>query len=410
MTTQKLAASSFTQLRYIPEVDWGVTPAVGNAIELRTTGETLDFNLTKDSSKEINASRQVRSLATTNASAQGAVNIEFSYSEYDFFLAALLGSAWVAYGTNGQSASITATSTVDGTGTGHDLLTASVATVGTDAWTKLKKGDYVRIDPAVAGTDNIGANAGLMLQLDADGTATVLSFASGSGLVAMAGKNIKISSQKLKIGNNIGSATLEKNFTDVNQFFSYTGMSPSKLDLSLQTGNFITGSLTFVGKRGARTDATVLPGVPVPSQNYRSMSAVDGVWDVRIGGVPVETKYDTFVKEMTLSYDNQLEGLMALGTLGAVQLMAKEIQLTGGMQLYLADGSLYDDFVAGVTNSFSFIVRDPDGFGYAFVFDKIDFSSMPAQASGNGQSVMLDAKWTALMGDTSKNSLTIYKL
>jgi hypothetical protein len=409
MTTQKLGASSFTQLRYIPEVDWGVTPATGNAIELRMTGETLDFNLTKDSSKEINSSRQVRSLATTNASAQGAVNIEFSYSEYDFFLAALLGSAWVAYGTSGQSASITATAAIDGTGTGHDTLTASVATAGNDAWTKLKKGDYVRIDPATP-ADVVGANAGLMLQLDMDGTTTVLSFASGSGLVAMTGKNIKISSQKLKIGNNIGSATIEKNFTDVNQFFSYTGMSPSKLDLSLQTGNFITGSLTFVGKKGNRTDVTALPGVPVASQNYRSMSAVDGVWDVRIGGVPVETKYETYIKELTLSYDNQLEGLMALGYLGAVQLMAKEIQLTGGMQLYLADGSLYDDFVAGVTNSMSFVVKDPDGYGYAFVFDKIDFSSMPVQASGNGQSVVLDAKWTALMGDTSKNSLTIFKL
>lgn len=410
MTGQVLAASSFTQLRYIVEASWGVTPVVGNGVELRMTGESLDFSLTKGSSNEINSSRQVRSLATTDASASGSVNIEMSYAEYDPFLSALLGSAWVQYGTNGTSDTISATFAKDGTGTGHDTITASVATAGSDAWTQLKKGDYVKITGFDPAADNIGANQGLMLQLDADGTATVLSFATGSGIVSMAGKNIKVSSARLKIGNNIGSFTLEKNFTDVNQFFSYTGMSPSKLDLSLQTGSFITGSLAFVGSRGQRKNTTVLPGVPVASQPYRSMSAVDGVADVRIDGIPVVQRYNTYVKELTMSYDNQLEGLKALGNLGSVQLMAKEIKLDGGMQIYLADGSLYDDFVAGVQHSFSFIVKDPDGFGYAFVFDKIDFNSMPAQASGNGQSIMLAAKWTALMGPNTKNSLTIYKL
>jgi hypothetical protein len=148
----------------------------------------------------------------------------------------------------------------------------------------------------------------------------------------------------------------------------------------------------------------------VASQTYRSMSAIDGVADVRLGGVPVETLYNTFVKELTLTYDNQLEGLQALGYLGSVQVMAKQIQLTGGMQLYLEDGSLYDAFLASVLQGFSFVLKDPDGFGYAFVLDSIDFSSMPVQGSGNGQSVLLDSKWTGLMGATSKNSLTIYRL
>lgn len=407
MTTGNLAASSFAQLRYMPEAVWGVTPVVGNALELRMTGETLDFTLTKDSSKEINASRQVRSLATTDASAQGSINIELSYKEYDLIIAALMGGAWSSYGTNGQSAEITATITVAADDTTHDLVTASVATAGNDAWTKLKKGDYVRLDGSGADADTF---ATVFIQLDADGTNLVLSAPFQSGLVAGVAQTIRVSSAKVMIGNNNTSFTLEKEFTDVDQFFSYTGMKVSKMDLSLQTGNFITGSFDFMGKAGKRTDATVLPGVFVASQAYRSMSAVDGVADVRLGGVPVATKYSTYVKELTASFDNQMEGLQALGQLGAVQIMAKEIQLTGGMQLYLADGTMYDDFVASVVQNFSFIVKDPDGFGYAFVFDAIDFSAMPVQATANGDSVLLDAKWTALMGPASGNSLTVYRL
>lgn len=403
MAGQNLAASSFTQLRYAIESTWGETPTTGNAVNLRMTGETLDFNLTKDSSKEINPSRQVRSLADTNASAQGSVNIELSYKEYDPFIAALMGASWSAYGTNGLSAAtdVTLAKAVGG----HDTLTAGTATSGADLW-NFKSGAYVKV------VDTTGNHKPVFGQLDADATSTVLSFPAGTFDQTWSAGDLSVSIGygAVKIGNNNGSFTLEKEFTDVEQFFSYRGMKVSKMDLSFQTGSFITGSFDFMGRDGQRTDASVLPGVPVASQNYRSMSGVDGVADVRVNGLPVEDTYDTYVKELTITFDNQMEGLQALGYLGAVQIMAKEIQLTGGMQLYLADGELYDAFVESVTQGFSFVAKDPDGNGYAFVFDKIEFSSMPVQASANGQSVMLDSKWTALMGDTSGNSLTIYRL
>lgn len=405
-----LAASSQTQLRYIPETVEGTTPVTGNGVNLRMTGETLDFNITKDSSKEINSSRQIRALAITNAQAQGAVNFEFVYKEYEPFLASLLMGVWAMYGTNGSSTT-NITATFAPASAGHDTVTASAATTGNDAWTKLKKGDYVRIDAPTAGPALNAGNAGFF-QLDADGTATVLSFALGSGIVAQAAAGIKVSSAKLQIGGTPSSFTLEKNFTDVGQFFSYNGMRVSKMDLSLSTGNFITGSFDFLGRQGERTQASVLPGSPVASQPGRSMSAVTGVPDVRLDGVPILTTYGTYAKEITVSFDNQLEGLQALGTLGNVAIMPKTINLTGGLSMYLEPGATlpYDDFVNDVTRNFSFIVKDPDGNGYAFVFDQIDFSSMPVQATADGQAVMMDAKWTAIMGATSGNSMTIYRL
>lgn len=404
-----LAASSNTQLRYIPETVEGTTPVAGNGVELRMTGETLDFNITKASSKEINSSRQIRALAITNAQAQGAVNFEMVYKEYEPFLASLLQGVWAQYGTNGSSTTgITATFAPNAGG--HDTVTASVATAGNDAWTKLKKGDYIRLSAGV-GTAPLAGNTGFY-QLDVDGTATVLSFAVGSGIVAQAGAAIVVSSAKLQIGSTVSSFTLEKNFSDVGQYFAYTGMRVSKMDLSLSTGNFITGAFDFLGRSGSRSLVTKLPGSPVASQAFRSMSSVTGVPDVRLDGVPIATTYGTYAKDISVSFDNQLEGLQALGTLGNVAVMAKTIQLTGTLSLYLDPGSPspYDDFVNDVTHNFSFIVKDPDGNGYAFVFDQIDFSSMPVQATADGQAVMMAAKWTGIMGATSGNSMTIYRL
>lgn len=393
-----VASSSQTQLRYIPETTWGVTPATGQTRELRMTGETLQFQKTKDSSKEINKQRQIRSLATMDQQAQGAVNIEMSAYEYDWFLSALLRNDWVEYGTAGVSAAIPGTFA---TAAGKTTFTATAAPTGDDDFTTLAEGAYVGI--AIAG-GKITAH-----QIVAAPTSTELVFPESADLPAGAA-TIVISSASLKIGNIEKSCTLEKHFTDVNQFFHYKGMEVSKMDLTFQPGSFMGGSFDFMGRYGGRTAATVLPGTPAASFPHPSMSSVTGVMDVRMSGEPIKDKYNTWIREMTMSFDNQLEGLKALGELGSVAVLAKEVQLTGTMAIYLTDGSLYDDFINDVTNSLSWVVRDSQGRGYAFVLDKIDFSEMPVNAPSQGQPVMLSPNWTGLMGEVSLNSMTIYRL
>ena len=57
-----LASSSLVQVTYIEEATFGVTPNVGNSKELRITGESLDYTISKESSAEINSSRTVSSM------------------------------------------------------------------------------------------------------------------------------------------------------------------------------------------------------------------------------------------------------------------------------------------------------------------------------------------------------------
>jgi len=52
-----LASSSRAQVRYIEESAFGVTPNTGTARNLRITGESLDFAIRTDSSKEIRSDR-----------------------------------------------------------------------------------------------------------------------------------------------------------------------------------------------------------------------------------------------------------------------------------------------------------------------------------------------------------------
>ena len=52
-----LASTSRVQMRYILESVLGTIPTTGNSYDLRITGESFNFDLTKETSKEINSAR-----------------------------------------------------------------------------------------------------------------------------------------------------------------------------------------------------------------------------------------------------------------------------------------------------------------------------------------------------------------
>jgi hypothetical protein len=72
----------------------GVTPSTGDCKELRLTGESLNFNIQTDTSKELRADRQTTDLVPVGASCEGGFNFELSFKEYDALLEAVLQGDW----------------------------------------------------------------------------------------------------------------------------------------------------------------------------------------------------------------------------------------------------------------------------------------------------------------------------
>jgi hypothetical protein len=78
-----LSSSSATQVRYIEESTFGVIPVAGNPLNLRVTGESLSYDISKQSSNEINSTRTISSMIPVSASTAGDLNGELQYREYD---------------------------------------------------------------------------------------------------------------------------------------------------------------------------------------------------------------------------------------------------------------------------------------------------------------------------------------
>jgi hypothetical protein len=380
------ASTSAVQLAYTPEATFGVTPTTGNHRNLRMTSESLAFDVTKEKSKEINPSRTVSSVAVVGASTTGGFQAEMQYAEYDALMAATLRSNFTAYGTNGVGTSFTA----DFTAT---TITAAVAPTGSSAFTTLQRGQWFRVS---AGAN---ANNGKLLRVSTvtAPTSTVITLdASTPAVVSAAVAVVALQSSRLTHGDTSTSFTLERQMTDVAEFFAFRGMTPSKMDIGLSTEALSTISFDFMGKDAVRNaTSTNLPGTATASYNYDIHSGASNTASCQIwvGDTPLA---GTFASSLTLSFDNSLREIKGLCNLGAVGTGSGQIVCTLQAEMFFSSGALFDQFRNNVNQPVIFSSLDADGNGYVFTLPKANITSYSAPAGGQDAEVMVSVTFDAL--------------
>lgn len=379
------ASSSLEQLTYIKEVTFGVTPGAGNRKALRMTGETLDYQITKEVSKEINATRTVSSMIPVDAASSGGFQAEPSYLEYDDFLESTLQSTYTVYGTSGvqgSASSVTFTATT---------LTAGVATAGADSWATLQRGQWFRL------TAPSNANDGKIFRVSTTVAPTTTVITLDAATPATVGGPIAgclVATSRLTHGTTQTSFSIQRSNPDITQFMAFTGMTPSKMDLSIESGGLSSLSFDFMGKSAVSSATDLLPGTTVASKTYDIHSGVSGsvcqLWE---GGAPIT---GTFVKSLSLSYDNALRSQTALCTLGAIGIGSGTIQITGNLSVYFADATLFTKFKNNTNSSIIFSSVDGAGNGYIFTIPVANISSWKTNSSAKDQDLMVDIQFTGL--------------
>lgn len=373
-----LASTSRGQISYIAEATFGVTPGAGNPRDLRVTGETLDFAISKEMSNEINAARAVSSVVPVGAAASGGLQGELSYQEWDALMAAALQSIFAPFGTNGVGTTFTG----DFTAT---TITASVAPTGQNAFTNLKRGQWFRL---TTGAINNGRN--FRVSKTVAPTATVITLDPGTpATVGSAVATCAISSSRLTNGVVQTSYTIERKSLDISQFAGYRGMTPSKMTLAVQSSALSNISFDFMGKDQAPLAAvTTLPGASIASYSYDIHSGVSGTdCQVWVNGAPLT---GTFVKSLTLDYDNALRSQEAICTTGAVGIASGQIVCSITAQIYFADAAIYNLFLSNAYPEVSFSSLDPVGNGYFFTAPRANISTVKTNMGAKDQDMMLD--------------------
>jgi len=390
------ASANLTQLRYKTEASFGVTPA-GNGKNLRCTDTAgLAFTLTSETSKEIRSDRQVTDMVLTGASATGGVPFELSYREYDDLIQAVLQGTWSTWGVDGVGASIPVSATF-----AAGALTAGGATSGASIFTNLALGQWVRI----SGSTISGQNKLVQVSKTIAPTDTVLTFEGTpfTGLLGNGGIAVKVNTQRVSNGIVQRSFSIEREHADIAQFFNFRGMTASKMSLSFQSGSIVTGNFDFMGKDAVRGVATEM-GASAQSQSFGIMNAVSGVGNIYEGGSAL---IGTSIKSLALDIDNALRAQDAIGTLGAVGIGSGTIAISGTMEVYLADGTMYDKFLNNTASSVSWSAVDGDGNGYVFTLPKVKYKDAKVTGGSLNSDAMLSMPFEALMDATTLKTIII---
>ncbi len=383
-----LASTSRAQLRYLAEVTYGTTPASAGT-NLRMTGESLNYDVSKEESKEIRSDRQVSGAVTVDANAAGGVNFHMQYREYDPFIEGALQSTFSAYGTNGVGASFTAdfaATTITNTGaalTGANAFT----TLALGQWFKLNApshandGLYFRVSTSVAPTSTV-------ITVDASTPLTV-----GTGVATCT-----VATSRISNAVTPKFFTLEKELADVTQFIAYRGMSVNKMNLNFASAALTDGSFDFLGKDSTRSGTTAFTGAATASQTYDIQNGVRGINQLWEGTAPLTS---TFIKSLSVNVDNSLRGQKALANLGNVGIGSGDFKASGQFEAYFADGAQYDKFLADTYTSLIVACKDSANNGYVLSMPRVQLMTAKVVAGGKNQDIMASFDYTAFSDDTN---------
>lgn len=380
-----LASTNRVQLSYIPEADFGVIPVSGTQKNLRTTGETFDANRTKESDKEINANADLTSSTTTNAATGGDLKVHFQYGEYDPFLAGVMRTTWSVYGTNGVGTTFTA----DFTAT---TMTAAVAPTGANAFTTLQKGQWFRVNAPTSPND------GRLVRVSTTTapTSTIVTVDANTPFsVGTAVASCTVATSRLANGVTLQSFSLQRAAGDVVQYFAFRGMYVTKFATNFASAQLTEGTFSFIGKNVAQGGTNYMPAAEAsatPSLAYDIQNGVTNVGQLWEGGVPLTT---TFIKSMSLEIDSGLRAQDAIGNLGMIGAGIGTFTAKGTVDLYFADGTIYNKFSNDTYTSFILSSVDALGNGYVFTFPKVQLTTAKIQAGAKDQDLMATFEYTA---------------
>lgn len=390
-----IGSTSRLSVAYIPEATFGVTPVSGTPYALRVTNTSLDYQVNKTMSAEINAYRSVSSMIPVSAKSQGSLDAEMQYAEFDRLMAGVMQTTVSAYGTNGVGATFTAAITAT-------TITASVAPTGNSAFTTLKKGQWFNL---LAPSD---ANNNTLLRVSKTvaPTSTVITLdANTPATVSASVPNSAVRTSRFTNGTTQTSFSIEVVANDLSQYHIFKGMTPSKMNLALKQGSLSNIKFDFMGSGSARSGATQLPATPTASNTYDVHTGASGASCIMYeNGAPT-----ALVMNLDLSYDNALRDQTALCSIAPVGIGSGNIVCELSADIYFSNGNMYDRFLANTNTEFMFSSIDSSGNGYVITLPNANIKSHTAPQGSKDADLVAKVVFTALR-DASNADTTLRQL
>lgn len=175
--------------------------------------------------------------------------------------------------------------------------------------------------------------------------------------------------------------TIELGATDA--YLRHTGMVANTFGLNVRANQIVTWNSDFLGLGGS-TDTAIITGATYTAANTKAvLSAGTGFASLSAGGTT------PIITGLTLNTTRNLRQQQQAGSLDAAGIGTGRFVVTGEIDAYFENATLYDLFLAGTASALSFNIGTETNEKYTFSVPKIKFSDGEVLAGGNDQDMMV---------------------
>lgn len=392
-TARNTADSSSAQLYMGVEPFWAPDPTVVSPItdltEVRFTGESLTHDQTTITSNEIRSDAQVTDHVRVGVGASGDVNFELSYGTFDRFFEGAMRNDWTAEVDINADSSPNSPQTV--------TIASPLNVISIPGSPALAVGRWIY----VSGSATSPSNNGFKRITAVNGSDFTVHSAFN---LAESGTNLRVRGGHLRNGTVKKSFLLAKVFTDLSpqEVLYFTGMRVGGTSFEVTPGQAITGSMSFLGKRGYAANSLAGLSGAATAPTGEVANAVDNVSDIELDDAPL----DADLTGITFEVNNNTRDKPAVSSLGNIDIGLGRFIVNGNVTMYFSSRVLYNKFLAATAHSFSFAVTVGTD-AYVFNFPSIKFSAGPILAEGNDGDVLANMDFNSRRDPTLGFTMSI---
>ena len=371
-----MSESNRVIVRAVAESTAGTTPTdSADWITIPQNSDSLNAGPNTVQSQRIRGTdRMPTDLKQVSNEVAGGVEFELSYADFD---------VWLAAAMRDTSASSTA-----------DVAAVAVSDTFTDALSGFLTAGFAVGDTIVTTNFVTPANNATWTILTV--TAGVITVAE-TGIIAddtAAAVNIE---KSLKVGTDVATFTVEKEFADITKFVQMKGCQVGQMSLTFVFGQIVTGSMTFGGLTGLASGTSLVGSGSTAAISSNSILAANVDMDsITYDGSAVG---NIVIREISLDINNNLRPNNSLLSISAVDQKAGTAQVTGSLSAYVGTDSwdIYDKMLANTATSLVWTITDSAGTGYIFNLPNIKLTGSAPAGSGENQDVMIEADFTCIV-------------
>jgi len=376
-----MSDSNLATLAQIAETSWGVSPSSPVYTLKRFTKQTMNYAKETVISGEIRPDRQIPDVIQVGYSALGGYEFEVSALDIQLLLQNAmfctplvinLPAISVVMGGNTITGSAGAFSAI----VAQQRIRITLTTVNDGIWT-------------VSSVSSNGASFTV-----AEGSLT--SYTGTATFAATIFRNgIVRSSMAMELCPAPGN------------YINFTGMMVNTAKFTLEAKKIALGTVDFIGSivsSGSSTKST--GGAYLPASTNPIMNCSSNVGRLWTNGAP----FTTGIKMMTVEIQNMLRPQPQVGSLSLFGVGLGQFKVTGQLQLYFKDLTVYNEFIDHTPTSLSALLTDANGGGLSFTLPRVQFDTGKVDVPGVNTDIMEDFAYTATYDPVTGMTLQISEM